>query len=74
VAAANYVAATAWARHGAYWTVELRDTLSGERFEIRARQLVDTLGPWSRTGPVRLVRGSHIVLPRLTAGGHAENS
>jgi glycerol-3-phosphate dehydrogenase len=32
---------------------------------------VDTLGPWSRDGARRLVRGSHLVLPRLTSGEHA---
>lgn len=54
--------------------------LSGGR-EVRARMLVNAAGPWvddviGRAGlhsgrAVRLVKGSHIVLPRLYEGGHA---
>jgi glycerol-3-phosphate dehydrogenase len=70
-AAANYLRAAGWSRSGPLWRVEVADELSGERFELRARKLVDTLGPWSPGSALRLVRGSHIVLPRLTAGDHA---
>jgi glycerol-3-phosphate dehydrogenase len=70
-AAANYVVAEGWNRDGRVWRVALRDTISGEQFETRARKLVDTTGPWSAAGGLRLVRGSHIVLPRASAGPHA---
>ena len=64
-------------RNGEGWTV----TLSGGR-EIRARAIVNAAGPWvkrvlnerlgqpSREG-VKLVKGSHIVLPQLYPGDHA---
>jgi glycerol-3-phosphate dehydrogenase len=47
------------------------DALSGERFTARARKVVDATGPWENGGKIRLVRGSHIVLPRLNASHHA---
>ncbi len=70
VVTVNYLRAEAWARGEGGWRVTLTDLLSGVPFEVRARKLVDTLGPWSGAAKLRLVRGSHIVLPRLTAGGH----
>ena len=58
-----------------------RITLSGAR-EIRALAIVNAAGPWVKRvlnerlaqpsrDAVRLVKGSHIVLPRLYAGDHA---
>jgi len=52
------------------------------RFELRARAIVNAAGPWARavlarltgvepTHRIRLVKGSHIVVPRLYAGSHA---
>jgi glycerol-3-phosphate dehydrogenase len=64
-------------REGGIW----RAMLSGSR-EIRARAIVNAAGPWvkqvlndrlrqpSRDG-VKLVKGSHIVLPQLYPGDHA---
>ncbi len=69
--AANYVQAEAWEPVKGAWRVQLRDVLTGERFEARARKLIDTTGPWSAAGGLRLVRGSHLVLPRLTSSEHA---
>ncbi|MCS6890266.1 MAG: glycerol-3-phosphate dehydrogenase [Rhodovarius sp.] len=65
------------ARRGAkMWEVSLSD---GSR--VRARALVNAAGPWveqvlqragaSAAGRLRLVRGSHIVLPALYAGDQA---
>ena len=71
VAAANYVRAESWEREGEGWRVRLRDMLSGEVFEARTRKLVDTTGPWSRTGGLRLVRGSHLIFPRLNESENA---
>ena len=64
-------------REGAAWRVKLS---SGE--ELVARAIVNAAGPWvksvlnARLGQasadaVRLVKGSHIVLPRLYEGEHA---
>lgn len=51
--------------------VRLTDTLSGSSFEVRARKLIDAMGPWSRERNLRLVRGSHLVLPRVNHSNHA---
>lgn len=56
------------------WQVRLKDTLSGDVFVTRAKKLVDATGAWSKPGAgtaPRLVRGSHLILPRLTAEEHA---
>jgi glycerol-3-phosphate dehydrogenase len=71
-ACANYVRAEDHAREpDGTWRVQLRDSISGERFETRARVLVDSTGPWARDPVPRLVRGSHIVMPRLNSSKHA---
>jgi glycerol-3-phosphate dehydrogenase len=70
--AANYVRAEAWERHAdGFWRVQCTDSLAGEEFEIRARKLVDARGAWSGGDSLRLVRGSHIVIPRVSASDHA---
>jgi glycerol-3-phosphate dehydrogenase len=38
---------------------------------VHALCVVDARGPWMSGAGLRLVRGSHIVLPRLYEGGHA---
>lgn len=71
-ACANYVRAEGHARDENYlWRVQLRDSISGETFEARARALIDSTGPWAQDPAPRLVRGSHIVMPRLGASKHA---
>jgi glycerol-3-phosphate dehydrogenase len=61
---------------GGAWEVELVDRLTLERRVVRARLIVNAAGPWvdkvlscvsGRTGKrnVRLVKGSHIVVPKL---------
>jgi len=64
----------AW-RMGSTWRAELmRD--AGEAREVSAAAIVNAAGPWAaqllsevfgreKTAPLRLVRGSHILLPRL---------
>ena len=70
--AANYVRADAWERQAdGVWRVLCTDTLVSEQFEIRVRKLVDARGAWSGGDSLRLVRGSHIVIPRVSAGDHA---
>lgn len=73
VVVGNYVEATGFE---AGWTANARDVLSGRELRIRAKQLVNTSGPWAgqlwpEENKLRLVRGSHIVLPRLN---HSENA
>jgi glycerol-3-phosphate dehydrogenase len=71
--AANYVRADGWERAGANgcWRVRCTDTLSGVPFEMEARKLVDARGAWSDPDSLRLVRGSHIVIPRVNSSDHA---
>jgi glycerol-3-phosphate dehydrogenase len=70
-------------RRGAgHWEIMLRDTVSwGERI-VQARGVVNAAGPWvmslldealhvSLPATVRLVKGSHIVVPRVHDGKHA---
>ncbi|HKY83158.1 MAG TPA: glycerol-3-phosphate dehydrogenase [Sphingobium sp.] len=66
-------------REGGEWRARIADA-TGKR-DVRARILVNAAGPWvsdviGRAGlssgrAVRLVKGSHIVVPRLYAGDHA---
>ena len=67
-------ALTAAARAAGLWKVELASA-SGETRSVRARALVNAAGPWveavlkstgaARHSTLRLVKGSHIVVPRL---------
>ena len=64
------------------WHVSLEDLLTGQRFELRARALVNAAGPWAQRlieqqlaarspRKVRLIRGSHFVTRKLYEGEHA---
>ena len=63
-------------RQDGLWHVVLRDDATGTQHEITARALINAAGPWvgdvsqtvvrdNNRSPVRLVQGSHIVVPRL---------
>lgn len=65
----------AWREEG-LWVVEARDTVSGESLTWRTRGLVNATGPWVKQffddglqlkSPygIRLIKGSHIVVPRV---------
>lgn len=69
-------------REEGVWNATLQDTLTGEKRQVRARALVNAAGPWImqvlQQGFARrdyrnltLVKGSHIVVPRLHPGDHA---
>ncbi len=72
-------------REGDLWSVALADGSDPERRAVevvRARAVVNAAGPWAgrlRAGalggdardPLRLVQGSHVVVPRLLPGDHA---
>lgn len=64
------------------WQIAIEDRLSGERSTISARALVNAAGPWvedvlgsgagvNTRAKVRLVQGSHIVVPKLYAHDRA---
>ncbi|HTO83292.1 MAG TPA: glycerol-3-phosphate dehydrogenase [Methylomirabilota bacterium] len=68
-------------REAGLWTIGLEDLMSGRTFEVRARALVNAAGPWviavgktidgvATTRRLRLVKGSHIVVPRQWEGEH----
>lgn len=61
---------------GALWQIDLEEVPSGIRSSVQARVIVNAAGPWvgealghisgaSSSERVRLVQGSHIVVPRL---------
>ncbi len=62
----NYTAAR-WDADG----ITARDMLSGETFPVRARRIVNATGAWSSGAPLRLVRGSHLIYPRIQQGSEA---
>ncbi len=39
--------------------------------KVRAKKVVDATGAWSQGAPLRLVRGSHLIFPRIQNGGEA---
>ena len=67
-------------REDGAWTAQLRGPTGDQ--SVRARALVNAAGPWAavlfdrvagakRRRTIRLVKGSHIVVPRLYEGDHA---
>ncbi len=64
------------------WQVEMTDLRTGVKSEVRARSVVNTAGPWvndvigriaglNSSRSVRLVKGSHIVVPKFWEGRQA---
>ncbi|MEO6407310.1 MAG: glycerol-3-phosphate dehydrogenase [Burkholderiaceae bacterium] len=69
-------------REGGGWKVRLESTAGGAVRELRSRALVNAAGPWASqflsecagqtdAKTLRLVKGSHIVVPRLFEHDHA---
>ena len=65
-----------------HWSAALRDNVSGAEERITANKVVNAAGPWvdavlGKAQPekahqnLRLVKGSHLIFPRLFAGDHA---
>lgn len=66
-----------------HWTVRLKDLIGMDEFQISAKMVVNAAGPWvggvletsglirENTPRVRLIKGSHIVVPKLYDGDHA---
>lgn len=51
--------------------IEAADRLTGESFAVRARRIVDATGAWSASSSLRLVRGSHLIFPKIQSGSEA---
>jgi glycerol-3-phosphate dehydrogenase len=74
-------ACTGARREDGLWVVSLADRITGAEQSLRARALVNAAGPWvaqlcQSAGVVpshalRLVKGSHVVVPRLYQGEQA---
>ncbi|MFV0358541.1 glycerol-3-phosphate dehydrogenase [Tropicimonas sp.] len=69
-------------REGGTWTVEVRNGATGGARTFRARCLVNCAGPWvgdvinriegaKTSRRVRLVKGSHVIVPRFWPGNNA---
>ncbi|RJL16498.1 glycerol-3-phosphate dehydrogenase [Paracoccus siganidrum] len=69
-------------REGGAWTVQTRSEITGETRSFRARCVVNCAGPWvsdvisrvagsKSTRNVRLVKGSHVIVPKWWAGANA---
>ena len=66
-----------------FWHLRLKDLSTGDEFQISAKMVVNAAGPWVRslldtshlsseiTPNIRLVKGSHIIIPKLYDGDHA---
>ncbi len=69
-------------RENGLWHAIVEDVETGEQREIRARIMINTAGPWvshvlherlhlETAKHVRLVKGSHFIVPKLYEGEHA---
>jgi glycerol-3-phosphate dehydrogenase len=78
----TYTHALGASRTDGLWEVTLQPMPEGEPYLVRARALVNAAGPWiaqvmaqtlKRPGyrHLRLVKGSHLLFPRLYEGSHA---
>lgn len=71
-AIANYLRVRSWTRNpDGSFIVSFEDSFTGERFDAPARRIVDARGPWAEKVNLRLVRGSHIIVPRITRSENA---
>jgi len=73
---ANYCKVESAVREQGIWKVTISNQLTGEQFERKAKALVNAAGPWvkqffddglSTPSPrnIRLIKGSHIVVPKV---------
>ncbi|MEL7290891.1 MAG: glycerol-3-phosphate dehydrogenase [Pseudomonadota bacterium] len=72
----NYCRVENARRVGDIWHVSVKNVITGEQFTRKAKVLVNAAGPWvkqffddglEQTSPrnIRLIKGSHIVVPRI---------
>lgn len=70
--ALNHARAESLRREGDVWVVGVRDALTGQLVEARARRIVNTTGPWIDRAPgmsgvkSRMTKGVHLVTPPQT--------
>ncbi|MFK8034741.1 MAG: glycerol-3-phosphate dehydrogenase [Hyphomicrobiales bacterium] len=75
-------ACTTIRRNGDLWQVQMTNSHDGTKSEVNARVIVNAAGPWvndvigrvagaNSTRNVRLVKGSHIIVPKFWDGDHA---
>jgi len=68
-------------RHPDHWQIELQNMLTRQSLDVQAKVLVNAAGPWviavgetidgvTTARRLRMVRGSHIVVPRQWEGEH----
>jgi glycerol-3-phosphate dehydrogenase len=68
-------------RMGPLWQARVRDTSNGKTFSVSSKALVNAAGPWvvdvvgkingvDTSRRLRMVKGSHIVVPRQWTGDH----
>lgn len=73
---------TSATRDGELWSITLQDKASGTQRKISAKALVNAAGPWASQlfsetiaaqapKQIRLVKGSHLVVPRLNTSDEA---
>ncbi len=78
----NYCRVESARREGALWKVRIRNTMTEQVFERHAKTLVNAAGPWVKQffddgldldSPrnIRLIKGSHLVVPRIHNEEHA---
>jgi len=69
------------------WDITLANTMTNDQFQIKAAQVVNAAGPWVRslldnselssdepaikTPQIKLVQGSHIIVPKIYDGEHS---
>ncbi|WP_144822070.1 glycerol-3-phosphate dehydrogenase [Marinobacter piscensis] len=69
-------------REDEHWTITLQDKVTGDEYNVTAKALVNAAGPWASSlfaetiaapapKQIRLVKGSHLVVPRLNSGDEA---
>ena len=69
-------------RENGLWHMEMQNGGTGKKSSLRARAVVNAAGPWvndiigriaglNATRNVRLVKGSHIIVPKFWEGSHA---
>jgi len=69
-------------REGDHWMATLSDKTTGAQYSVKARILINAAGPWvdrflrhglgrNEEAHLKLVKGSHIIVPKLYEGDHA---
>ncbi|GAA3925449.1 glycerol-3-phosphate dehydrogenase [Litoribacillus peritrichatus] len=69
-------------KHKGLWHCKMENLLTGEQYDVKGKALVNAAGPWVASfikdqvetkSPygIRLIKGSHIVVPRINKGDEA---